>query len=877
MSECVDRALNGQAAAACDAEHLTPLTGGGWRFWREAGLRSAGFASAMVLPFADVACTEAARALNDAEEAVQAQWRALLEELRPAIEEVRGQLANTHRGDEAHAGTRERRDLLRRAARCVYGRRIGPELGACASPVRLGALAEARRARDAAAISYGLAYSSASQSSAKHAHSLAGNQRFRDAIAWQNVEVIESVLDWMRDSADPSESRWRAAESLIANYAQRYAVKNDTIGFFGPMGWTRFVDAPNGLDCAPGPSLISRRTVHMEHWAVRAFAARLTSDLALSPWIAPLLAPQLRIEGERLWLPGSTFLVLPPVEAAVLALCDGTRLNDDIVKKLAEDEVLRISDADARRVLARQATVRRVVMEFEVRAGDPFAMDHLRGQLERIGDPAVRARALARHRTLEDALDAVRSAADDGTSLPAAQRRLAAQFAAEASTPSTRNAGETYGARTVAYQDCMRDVTVTFGSDLRQDLQAPLELVLTSARWLCDAIGRRMLAALRRIFEELSASRLGSRGVDFPTFWFSAQELFFGETSLGIDDLSERLHGTWRSLLDIPPHARVVQRSSAELKTAVADLFAASGCGWPSACHQSPDVMICADSANAVARGDYQFVLGELHMGFNSLLNTASLQQHPEPATLLAWLHRDLGAARCMPLLSPEAKGQPVRVQRPADSHVDTELRFAVNAHGLTGTKALSIGSLVVNDTDAGLVVQALDGDPRPDLPIAVALGELFSAFAVNRFDLFDDALHTPRVCIDKLVVQRETWRVTPTELAIAALARNDAEGLRLLGSWARERGMPRWMFVRMPWEKKPVYLDLASPAFVRILLKQVRGAYRRDQDKESLMTFGEMLPAHGQHWLADAAGTRFCSELRIVAIHADDSHGTHP
>lgn len=50
----------------------------------------------------------------------------------------------------------------------------------------------------------------------------------------------------------------------------------------------------------------------------------------------------------------------------------------------------------------------------------------------------------------------------------------------------------------------------------------------------------------------------------------------------------------------------------------------------------SPDIMIAAESAEAVARGDLQFVLGELHCASNTLESLLFASQHPAPDRLRA-------------------------------------------------------------------------------------------------------------------------------------------------------------------------------------------------------------------------------------------------
>nr|BFE70233.1 hypothetical protein GCM10020092_035340 [Actinoplanes digitatis] len=69
---------------------------------------------------------------------------------------------------------------------------------------------------------------------------IAASPAFQAAVTWQNRAVIgsgiRSFLAW-RPSVAGRTSMPRQREELVAHYWQRFCVKNDTIGFFGPVGW----------------------------------------------------------------------------------------------------------------------------------------------------------------------------------------------------------------------------------------------------------------------------------------------------------------------------------------------------------------------------------------------------------------------------------------------------------------------------------------------------------------------------------------------------------------------------------------------------------------------------------------------------------------
>src|SRR5690349_24981784 len=63
---------------------------------------------------------------------------------------------------------------------------------------------------------------------------LAGERRFREALTWQNRAALSNAVDHLSSPALTGRQRRRL--ETVASYWQRYCAKNDTIGFFGPLG-----------------------------------------------------------------------------------------------------------------------------------------------------------------------------------------------------------------------------------------------------------------------------------------------------------------------------------------------------------------------------------------------------------------------------------------------------------------------------------------------------------------------------------------------------------------------------------------------------------------------------------------------------------------
>jgi hypothetical protein len=114
-------------------------------------------------------------------------------------------------------------------------------------------------------------------------------------------------------------------------------------------------------------------------------------------------------------------------------------------------------------------------------------------------------------------------------------------------------------------------------------------------------------------------------------------------------------------------------------------------------------------------------------------------------------------------------------------------------------------------------------------------------------------------------VVNRQTWHFEPNALAWAHEA-NATERFVAARRWAQAQGLPRFVFVKVPIEVKPFYVDFDSPVYVNILAKTIRRT-QEAAESERQVTISEMLPSLEQTWLPDAEGRRYTSELRIVAV----------
>jgi hypothetical protein len=164
------------------------------------------------------------------------------------------------------------------------------------------------------------------------------------------------------------------------------------------------------------------------------------------------------------------------------------------------------------------------------------------------------------------------------------------------------------------------------------------------------------------------------------------------------------------------------------------------------------------------------------------------------------------------------------------------------------GSRVVSVADLFVD----GATITDREGSFRAPLHTLFWV-PMFVATVFN-YEPFPKVDHMDRITVGRTVFRRESWRITvgdcPTEPAAVA-------------GWARDRGMPRRVLVRMPDEPKPTYLDVESSVLVRIFCRQIR---RRADSADQLVAVSEMLPRPEDCWL-ELEGERYTSELRIVAV----------
>lgn len=426
-------------------------------------------------------------------------------------------------------------------------------------------------------------------------------------------------------------------------------------------------------------------------------------------------------------------------------------------------------------------------------ATGPDAAADLRAGLETHADRVVRERGLATLDRLERALDAVAQAPPE--SLRGALAALDTTFTQLTGLEPVRNPGRAYGARTLVYIDCMRDLEVALGRTLVGGIAPALRVLFEAGRWYCGQVNEIGKSAIE---EALPA---GGTGPFAPVLGRVLRTLLMQWPPEIEAELAE-MHRRLALVLANPDPATVGARAAAA--------FADHRPAWPMSVFQSVDVQLAAADETALGEGDWLAVIGDMHPGANPLVQGVFAHRNPNPPAMLKLIRAAVG--RPVPFLLPPfapGMGQDGRGV-PLTDEDDIHLAVMADTRAQPPRRTWLPDELLVDGGDL------VDRGDELRVPLSDALGMAIFIAGVRVFELLPDGEHAERVTVGDTVLRREGWNVPAAEIP------RDAGDLP---AFARGHGMPRKLFAKSPLERKPMYLDVESPALARVLCRHARHA----------------------------------------------------
>jgi hypothetical protein len=637
----------------------------------------------------------------------------------------------------------------------------------------------------------------------------------------------------------------RARERHLLLYLQRICSKNDTLSEFGPASWGR-IDAETKsllLDPVPG---VAQREVFLERWTAHGVAAAINADPEALDEIAPRLNPNARIEADDFVFTDSA---------------QRCRLDQETVRLLQSIDGQRPGFSLGVDVEELQALVQKKMIrwELEVPALEAHAFDQLLSDISGWRDNQVRARWLAQ-------LQPLRLLTGKFAKTLESTARLALVKAVE---ERLENLGVQKTANRFLYsatnpigEECFRQPNFVINEDLINQVTTDAEPWIDLWRDNYAFVASRVAAGLRRILEQAPIHNGALPLPEFLRRCGDAQLPLEGAGMVALAHLAFReVRAAFAEKLSDRAHLPILELTTEDCH------FVRQNFSYPKfdeCTYPSADLQLAASSVEAVRRGEYQWILAELHPPI-ALLHHGFYWSCPDKAGLSAAIEKTLF-------------GKPYLYYGyfAADFTATTTVRLdAFPKSTKFVAPQRSIGhwqTFPPAETEVFL-------DQVGDVGVRVrGTQEYLGSFARGwviplGFHPFYFSLgtHSPRLLCGKVVVQRESWTVTLEELGPGDFTGISRDLVIAVENLRAARNLPRHVFIR-PTEQalrrsgvegrdkdtKPVYIDFESYLFLEI--------FHRWITKAGELEITEMLPRPDQLLWCEADG-HHTFELRTQII----------
>jgi hypothetical protein len=646
----------------------------------------------------------------------------------------------------------------------------------------------------------------------------------------------------------PRNKRARAHERTILLYLQRVCAKNDSLSAFGPSSWGKVKRGIGHLRLVPEPH-IARRESFLERWVAEGVAAVLNADPDIRIELSPRLHPNGRLDGNQFVLTdtGET-CILDADTVDLLARCDGQRPAHALGVEL--------------KLLHELAQQNIIQWRIEVPALEAHAFDVLLSDISVWRESPHRARwfgLLQPISLLPEKFVCTTDTAERMKIIEEADARLD-----QLGVPRKAGGRFLYSAANPIGEECFRECHFSIDENLIN------EVARDAAPWIdlwrdCYAfIAGRVAAGLRRLLAKTGPQR---GALSLPAFLHHCEKLNMPLTGPGLVGLAHIAFQEVKAAFRERMHGRT---AAAECE------FTAEDCQlvrqkfefekFDEYTYPSADLQISAKSIEAVARGDYQWILAELHPPL-------ALLQHG-----FYWACPDKGALS--EALSATVFGQP-------------SFHFGFFAVDFTATTTARMFDALpalnyfvapqrakpqwqaVPPSETEVFIDEQNGD--------VALRkrgshQYLGSFARNWIIplgfhpfQFGMAPQMPRLRCGKVIVQRRSWVVRQEELPPGDYTGVSRDLVLAVEQLRRQRDLPRYIYTR-PTEQalrrsgaegrdkdtKPVFVDLESYLFLEI--------FHRWLTKSGELEVTEMLP-DPHHLLWKEADGRRTFELRTLIV----------
>ncbi|MFJ5238532.1 lantibiotic dehydratase [Pseudomonas neuropathica] len=674
-----------------------------------------------------------------------------------------------------------------------------------------------------------------------------------EALFISNPSAMTRIRELVRDRHGRNDTRKKQKLRLGWSYAQRFCAKNDTSSFFGPLAWGRFdANQTDNVRLTQGDTAwIKERHTFFENWVVQRLVEQINRQCPDTDRMPLQLNTGCYLQEQILFMPiGKSQRLTPqtarvlhyisdqqgqePTFAGMLSACPEVAPSTlrDLLERLVSKRIVRRGWQVSPRERSPIARLQRCLVDAQVSADFGLAWQSRLEALEGLRRDYAHGDLMRRTECLE------------GLN----------QLLGEAGVDLSRETGAMYVGRYPVYEDCSRNIDISLGQAMLSQVNEELAPLMRINQWLIKAIAHQLNEAFIEVWEQRQTAS-PDQPVDFLDLLNTLAPLLPALEARLILDLEQRLETAWTQVLqDFPDHPEV-QLCAADIERLITllnnDLNVAGFEVFGSDYH-SPDILLSSASVEAFNRGDYQIIVGEVHPAVHTLSQPVAAPFGPFNTQINQQVEALFQRPRLVLADSPES------YQR---SHIDwplqpSYLQLVLPSGGgcVAAHQQFAAGRAKVLRVNGRLQVVDALGQFSEDLLCVYStpmhrLGFALAGSAVAKHE------HR-RIWLGRTLYKRASWLFTSDLLPEPKGSVDELEHTLQWRAWAAVNGLPRYAFVKIDTEPKPLFLDFDNPLSFDGITNALKNAGH--------VKFSEMRPCPDELWLEEVRG-RFCCEIRTT------------
>ena len=673
-----------------------------------------------------------------------------------------------------------------------------------------------------------------------------------EALFISNPSAMTRISELVRDRYSRNDTRKKQKLRLGWSYAQRFCAKNDTSSFFGPLAWGRFdAHQTDNVRLTQGDrAWIKERHTFFENWVVQRLVEQINRQCPDTDRMPLQLNTGCYLQGQVLFMPIGKSQRLNPQTAQVLQYISDQQGREPTFAGISSvcADVAPGTLHDLLEHLISKRIVRRG-WQISPRERNPIV------RLQRcLTNAGVCAEFGQSWQSRLEALEGLRRDYAHGDLLRRTEcLESLNQVLGEAGVDLSRETGAMYVGRYPVYEDCSRNLDISLGQAMLSQVNEELAPLMHINQWLIKAIAHQLNEAFIEVWEQRQAAS-PDQPVDFLDLLNTLAPLLPALEARLILDLDQRLETAWTQLLQDFP-APEVQLCAGDIERLIAllnvDLDVAGFEVFGSDYH-SPDILLSSASVAAFNRGDYEIIVGEVHPAVHTLSQPVAAPFGPFNIQINQQVEAIFQRPRLVLADSPDS------YQR---SHIDwplqpTYLQLVLPSGGgcVAPNQQFAAGRAKVLRVEGRLQVVDALGQFSEDLLCVYStpmhrLGFALAGSAVAKHE-------RRRIWLGRTLYKRASWLFASDCLPEPKGSVDELEHTLQWRAWAADHGLPRYAFVKIDTEPKPLFLDFDNPLSFDGITNALKNAGQ--------VKFSEMRPRPDELWLEEERG-RFCCEIRTT------------